>query len=336
MKKLQIFLPIFLATILLSGCGTKRQYFEPENTESKVDFQYKLPAEILNTTINGAVLKNGMAITKSEILPQEVKFSKDTTLLNTYKDKFITSTIDGKLKITNKEGEAVYEREFGEAIVSAAINDNRLALLSASNTIYLIDTLSNSILLDFESARVFAQDSRTASPYFLNSIVIFPTLDGKIMIVDKLSGRILRDVVVSSEQFFNNVIFLDVINDTMIAATSKKIVAISPERTLYLNGEIKNVIANKDQIYIFEKDGSVSLANLNLQKLETINFKFAIFSNAVVFNDYLYIIEKKGYLIRADLNLKEYKIFKLNNEIQDKSFVGFKDFYYDDNYLKLN
>lgn len=335
MKKFHIVLAIIFASILLSGCGTKRQYFEPENVNSKVDFEYKLPDNIASTSLNGAVLENGMIITKHG-LQEKVKFPKGTVLLNTYKDKFITSTLNGNLVISDESSAMVYERKFKEAIVSAALEDNRLALLGASNTIYLINISTDSLLLEFESSNVYAQDSRTAAPYFLSSLVIFPTLDGKIMIVDKSNGRILRDVVVSSEQFFNNVIFLDVVNDTMIASTGKRIVSISPEKTLYYNGEIKNVISNKDKIYIFEKDGTVTLTDLNLQKINSVNFKFALFSNAVVFSDHLYIIEKKGYLIKTRLDLSDAQIFELNDEIKDKSFVGFKDFYYDNYYLKLN
>lgn len=335
MKKFHIFLAVIFASILLSGCGTKRQYFEPENVNSKADFEYKLPDNIASTSLNAAVLENGMVITKHGLL-ENVKFPKGTTLLNVQKDKFITSTLDGNLIITDQYGQALYERKFNEAIVSASLEGNRLALLSASNTIYLVNIATDSILLEFESSDVYAQDSRTASPYFLSSLVIFPTLDGKIMIVDKTNGRILRDVVVSSEQFFNNIIFLDVVNDTMLASTGKRIVSISPEKTLYYNGEIKNVISNKDKIYIFEKDGTVTLTDLNLQKLNSVNFKFAIFSNAVAFSDHLYIIEKKGYLIKTRLDLSDAQIFELSDEIKDKSFVGFKDFYYDNYYLKLN
>ncbi|MDO5046325.1 L-seryl-tRNA selenium transferase [Campylobacter sp.] len=336
MRKFHTILSIFFIAVLFSGCGTKRQYFEPEKVTSKVDFEYKLPDNIASTSLNGAVLENGMVITKDGLLPENIKFPKNTLLLNFHKDKFITSTLDGNLAITDKTGGIVYEKKFNEAIVSASLEDNRLATLSSSNTIRLINITTDSILLEFESSNVYAQDSRVAAPYFLSSLVIFPTLDGKIMIVDKSNGRILRDVVVSSEEFFNNIIFLDVINDTMIASTGKRIVSISPEKTLYYNGEIKNVISNKDKIYIFEKDGKVILADLNLQKLNSINFKFAIFSNAVTFNDHLYIIEKKGYLIKTRLDLSDPQIFELNDEIKDKSFVGFKDFYYDNHYLKLN
>ena len=336
MRKIYTFLSILFAAILLVGCGTKRQYFEPEDVNLKANFNESLPSSISATTINGAILKNGTAITKEGLISQNIKLSKDATVLNDHEDKLLISTLDGKFSVISKMNETIFQRNFDEAIVSASLENDRLALVSASNVIYLIDISADATLLEFKSSTIYSQDSRVASPYFMSSLVIFPTLDGKIMIVDKNQGRILRDVVVSSDEFFNNIIFLDVINETMIAATGKRIVAISPEKTLYYNGEIKNIVTNKDRLYIFKKDGEILLSDLNLQKINSINFKFAIFSNAVALNDYLYVIEKKGYLIKTDLELEKYQIFKLNDEIEDKSFMGYKEFYYDDKYLKLD
>ncbi|QKG28850.1 PQQ-like beta-propeller repeat protein [Campylobacter sp. RM16187] len=335
MKKIYTIISILSALFLLGGCGTKRQYFEPENVDLRVNFDYTLPSHILTTSVNGAILKNGMVVTKDGVLSNDISFTKDTILLNAYEDKIITSSLDGNLIVTGKTKEVLFQRSFNEAIVSAAIDGDKLALVTASNIIYLIDTIKNINLLEFESSAIYTQDSRAAAPYFMSSLVIFPTLDGKIMIVDKNQGKILRDVVVSSDEFFNNIIFLDVINDTMIAATGKRIVVINPERTLYYNGEIKNIVSHKDRLYILKKDGEILLTDLNLQKLNSINFKFAIFSNAITLDDHLYIIEKKGYLIKADLDLKKHQIFRLNDEIDDKSFISFKEFYYDNKYLKL-
>ncbi|QCD53068.1 LptM family lipoprotein [Campylobacter sp. RM16192] len=335
MRKIYTIVSIMSALFLLTGCGTKRQYFEPENVDLKANLDHTLPSYILTTSTNGAILQNGMVVTKNGVLSDDINFSKDTILLNAYDDKIITSSLDGNLMVTSKTKEVLFQRSFNEAIVSAAIEGNKLALITASNVIYLIDTIKNTNLLEFESSDIYTQDSRVAAPYFMSSLVIFPTLDGKIMIVDKSQGRILKDVVISSEEFFNNIIFLEVINDTMIAATGKKIVAINPERTLYYNGEIKNIVSHKDRLYILKKDGEILLTDINLQKLNSINFKFAIFSNAITLDDYLYVIEKKGYLIKADLDLKNHQIFRLSDEIEDKSFIGFREFYYDNKYLKL-
>ncbi|WP_314988844.1 L-seryl-tRNA selenium transferase [uncultured Campylobacter sp.] len=335
MKKFQTILAAVLCAAVLGGCSTKRQYFEPTDVQNEKISENRLPSSIATASLNGAVLKNGMVITKSGLLAPEIKLPKGSTLLNYGDGKFISSDLNGNLIVENSSNEILFQRSFDQAVVSAALEGDKLAALTASNVIYLIDISTNEVLLEFESSNVYAQDSRVAAPLFMSSLVIFPTLDGKIMIVDKSQGRILRDVIVSSEQFFNNVISLNVVNDTMIAATGKRIVSINPEKTVYFNGEIKDVVINGEHVYILLKDGKIVLSDLNLKKIKDAYFKFAIFSSATVYNGSLYIMEKTGYLIKTDLALDNAKIYELSDEVESQIFAGSKEFYYDDYSLEL-
>lgn len=335
MKKFQTILAAVLCAAVLGGCSTKRQYFEPTDVQNEKISENRLPSSIATASLNGAVLKNGMVITKNGLLAPEIKLPKGSTLLNYGDGKFISSDLNGNLIVENSSNEILFQRSFDQAVVSAALEGDKLAALTASNVIYLIDISTNEVLLEFESSNVYAQDSRVAAPLFMSSLVIFPTLDGKIMIVDKSQGRILRDVIVSSEQFFNNVISLNVVNDTMIAATGKRIVSINPEKTVYFNGEIKDVVINGEHVYILLKDGKIVLSDLNLKKIKDAYFKFAIFSSATVYNGSLYIMEKTGYLIKTDLALDNAKIYELSDEVESQIFAGSKEFYYDDYSLEL-
>ena len=335
MKKFQTILAAVLCAAVLGGCSTKRQYFEPTDVQNEKISENRLPSSIATASLNGAVLKNGMVITKNGLLAPEIKLPKGSTLLNYGDGKFISSDLNGNLVVENSSNEILFQRSFDQAVVSAALEGDKLAALTASNVIYLIDITTNEVLLEFESSNVYAQDSRVAAPLFMSSLVIFPTLDGKIMIVDKNQGRILRDVIVSSEQFFNNIISLNVVNDTMIAATGKRIVSINPEKTVYFNGEIKDVVINGEYVYILLKDGKIVLSDLNLKKIKDAYFKFAIFSSATVYNGSLYIMEKTGYLIKTDLALDNAKIYELSDEVESQIFAGAKEFYYDDYSLEL-
>lgn len=335
MKKFQTILAAVLCAAVLAGCSTKRQYFEPTDVQNEKISENRLPSSIATASLNGAVLKNGMVITKNGLLAPEIKLPKGSTLLNYGDGKFISSDLNGNLVVENSSNEILFQRSFNQAVVSAALEGDKLAALTAGNVIYLIDIATNEVLLEFESSNVYAQDSRVAAPLFMSSLVIFPTLDGKIMIVDKSQGRILRDVIVSSEQFFNNVISLNVVNDTMIAATGKRIVSINPEKTVYFNGEIKDVVINGEHVYILLKDGKIVLSDLNLKKIKDAYFKFAIFSSATVYNGSLYIMEKTGYLIKTDLALDNAKIYELSDEVESQIFAGAKEFYYDDYSLEL-
>ncbi len=333
MKNITIIASIF-AVLILAGCSTKREYFEPTDIAGKISYNETLSSSINYTTKSGATLKNGDVISKNSIIPG-LNLDKKDNFIGEFNGKLIVANLDGNLKIIEGK-DVIYTKKFQGTVVSASLKDGYLAALSSENTIYLIDINSDTTMLEYKTGDSFAQDSRTANPVFLTSLIIYPTLDGKIMIVDKQNARIIRDAVVSSDPFFNNVIFLDILNDKMFAATATKLIMISPNGTKYYNGQIKDVIAYQNKIYILLKDGNIEITDLDLQPINKKEFKFAIFSNVIPKGDYLYIFEKTGYLIKTDLNLNNSKIIELNNEIEDKSFAGKDAFYYDNKVLKLD
>lgn len=331
MKKLLIFTAC--ALLILTGCTTKRQYFEPTEVSKEMSYTDNLPSSIKYTTRNGATLEDGEIITKNG-LSKNIKLAKNDSFIGEFEGKFIVSNLDGTLKVIDNT-QTIYERKFNNAIISASIEGQMLAALSSNNTIYLIDINSDSVSLQYTIGDTYAQDSRAAAPVFLNSIIIYPTLDGKIMIIDKAKGAIIRDAVVSSEPFFNNIIFLDIIQDKMFAATATKVMMISPNNTKYYDGQIKDVLSYQNKIFIFLKDGNIEVTDLELNSLAKKEFKFAIFSNIIPSGDNLYIFEKTGYLIKTDLDLKNSEVIELNSEIKDKSFAGKRAFYYDDKILEI-
>ncbi|MBE2985123.1 L-seryl-tRNA selenium transferase [Campylobacter sp. RM9344] len=333
MKKAVLFLTLAISLTFV-GCGTKRQYFEPESVNKEISLSHDLPSYIKSVNPNGATLKNGNIITKDG-LDTSIKLAKGFELLNKSEDAVISSNINGDLNVSDTSGNTLYFASFKSAIVSASLEGNLLAAVSAANQIYLIDIFEAKTLMQYKSSEIYSVDSRVVSPYFMSSLIIYPSLDGRIYIVQKDSGRILRDVVVSSEPFFNNIIFLDVIGENMIAATAKKLIVINPQRTLYYDAEIKNILANDENIYIFKKDGNVVLTDLGLRVKNERNFKFAIFSDALATDNYLYIVEKTGYIFRTDLDLNNPEIYEFDSEIEDKSFMGKDAFYYDDEFVNF-
>ncbi|MCR8696897.1 MULTISPECIES: L-seryl-tRNA selenium transferase [Campylobacter] len=322
-----------LIILTLAGCYTKRGYYEPEFVSKNVSFDGSLSSSLQQTSKYGAVLKNGNILLKNGNII-ELNLDKNDNFLGEYQGKLLISSIDGNFKVLMGEDE-YYTTKFKTRIVSASINDNHLAALSVDNTIYLIDMISDKLLLEYNVGVAYAIDAKMANPVFLNSIIVYPTLDGKIMIVDKFNGRILRDAVVSSESFFNNIIFLDLLGDKMFAASATKLMAISTQGVKHYDGQIKDVLIYSGKIYLFLKDGMVEILDLELNKLSSKNFKFAIFSGVIPKDDKLYIIEKTGYMFITDLNLNNLEIVKLDSEISKKSFMGENAFYYDDEILEL-
>ncbi|MDL0088544.1 L-seryl-tRNA selenium transferase [Campylobacter gastrosuis] len=322
-----------ILALFLSGCNTKRQYFEPEITSKDSIKKHSLDSKISDVSIAGVTLKNSNIITKNG-QNSKIKLKEGFKFLGEDDGLFISANLDGVLEVSDDSGNIVFSKQYGSAIVAASIKSGLIAAVSALNHIYLIDLNSAQTLMEYKSSEVFAIDSRVAAPVFLNSIIIYPSLDGRIYVVQK-SGQILKDIVISSETFFNNVTYLDVIDDNMIAATAKKVIVINPQKISYFDGEIKNFIRHGNEIFIFKKDGGVVKTDLELNELAKNYFKFAIFSGASVVNNKLYIVEKTGYIIQTDLNLANTKIIELSDEIDDKSFISGDKFYYDNEFVKF-
>lgn len=325
-----------LATFVLVGCSTKRQYFETENIEAQTSYTGSLSSDIVAVSPAGATLKNGDIIAPNRGVLSGYVLDKGYKLLSVNNDNsIIVANLEGDLRIKNSGGISTYHHKFPEAIVAAAMDKDELAAISANNNLYLISISKDEILMQYSSREIYAIDSRAASPVFLNSIAIYPSLDGKIYILNRATSALVRDITISSDEFFNNVIFLNTVGDTMIAATAKRVISISPEKTVYYDGEIKDVLVNKDSVYILKKDGSVLETDFNLVVKNKNYFKFAIFTGAAIKADELYIVEKTGYLFKTALDLSNAKIYRLPSEIDDKSYIDNSAVYFGDKYLNL-
>ncbi len=325
-----------LFALMLAACSTKRTYFEPATTDGKIGYNSNLPATITHTTRLGATLKNGSVITTNGDI-RELGLKDGEYFLGEFDGLDLVANIDGSFRIISgdADGEDLYNGSVAGSLISGAIEGRLLAGLTSQNNIILIDLAQKTELLNYHTGASFAQDARTAAPIFLSTIIIYPTLDGKIMIVDKNRGVILRDAVVSSEPFFNNIIYLGVTGDKMLAATASKLVVISPETTKYYTGQIKDVLIYQNRIYILLKDGRVSVTDLSLNLLASTEFKNAIFSNIIALDGTIYLFEKTGYLISADPLLLATQILKLDGDIASRSFGAARAFFYDNKILKL-
>lgn len=325
------YLVLILAALIFSACSTKREYFTPTALNGDAPTT-SLGANIKHSTREGATLSNGALLTKQG--SKNIGLTPDEAFLGEYEGKYIVGDLYGNLKVLSGTS-TIYTYKFPQAIVSASLEGNRLALLSSENKIYLIYLDTGEIAIDYASGASFADDSRMAAPIFLSSIIVYPTLDGKVMIVDKERAVIMRDAVVSSDNFFNNIIFLDVEGDKLYAATATKMLMISPDQTAVFNDDIKDVTLYKGRLYVSLKDGFIKVLNLELKELIKREFRFAIFSNIIAKNDKLYLFEKTGYIIEVDTQLQNERIYKAS-PITDKSFAGSNAFYYDDKIINLD
>lgn len=333
MRYAKIVFSLLVLLFVVSGCGTKRQYFEPETLSGKVSYDGSLPASIVDAVRDGATLANGQVVTKKGV--STVALPEGFVYLAEDKGRYVATSKCGALQIVDTNKKVLFSKECNLSVASAALKNNLLALVLGSNELVLIDINDGKEMLHLKQDDVYVLDSRIAAPYFLGDLIVFPTLDGKLVIVDEQTKKPIRDVVVSNEKFFGNVIYLQVLGDRLVAATKSKVVSISPKAISFLEADIKDVIVLENRIYVFTKDGRVMLSNADLKVLKERKFPFATFAGTI-YGDFIYMIEKGGYVIATDLDLITTNVYKLPDEIESHIFTTGDTLYYKNNFFKLN
>ncbi len=321
-----------IAVLSFSGCSQKN-YFEPEKVEGKVAFDKSMESYIKSTKRDGATLENGRIITK-ESTPLDVTLPEDFDYVSDDETSVLATGENGKLLMINKKTKKSKEFDFGKLIVSAKSYSNRLALVLSDNTLMVVNSDNNSTLFKHNEGDAFAIDSRHANPYFLKDLILFPSLDGKIVAVDSVSFKIVRRMVVKSGKFFDNIIFLEVLGNRMVAATQKRIISVSPEVIDAKEYEIRDVIFVRDGIYIFTTDGQIIRTSLALKEQKSLKFPFAVFVGSM-HGRQIYGVEREGYLIAVDPDLKSSSVYELDSDIDEKMFSGFDRIYFRDKYIEL-
>jgi len=332
MRILNTFILGLLALFLLSGCETKRQNFEPPTIAGDIDYDGSLPSSIIDVSRSGATLENGQIITEDGLI--DVKLPLGFTFTGNSKEHYIGISRDSELIVVDKNSMTIYNNKFKSIVASASLQNNMLAVVLGNNTFILIDIKNDKVLFTQKGDNIVALDSKIAAPYFLTGLVIYPTLDGKLIIVDLKTYKVIRDVVVRSEKFFSNVIYLDVLGDRLVAATKKRVVSISPKTMTYLDEEIKDVIILKNRVLVFTKDGQIVLTDSDMKVLKRKKFKFASFAGSI-YGKFVYVLERGGYLIATDLDLMSSNVYELPDDITDFVFTTKDKLYYKDSYFKL-
>lgn len=325
---------VFLLALLLSGCGSKR-HFEPEELRGKVHFSGKIGSSILSTQREGAMLKDGRFITRDGI--QNFTLPKGFSFLNDSERYYLAVNELGTLGLFPKNGNAgALELKFAAKPLSARIEGDLLALVLADNSLVLYQISTQKELFLEQGDHAVALNTLIASPLFLNDLILFPTLDGKLVIVDRENRKIVRNIIVHSDlgdSYFNNVIFLDVLSNRLVAATSKRIISVSPEAINVYEANIRDVLFLRERIYILTTEGQVILTDENLNVLRSLKFPFAHFSG-VLHGKQIYALEKRGYLVVLDVDLLGSSVYKMPSDIDTPVFSGGERFYIDNRYFE--
>ncbi len=370
---------ILLVFILFAGCNT-RKYFRPPSymIKGEVGFSSTLQESITSSNRYGAVLKNGVVIDSNGMTQLKIgkNFNYESSFLNESQGYFIlaqdclnkkesksrakkTKETDIKLKGVKEEvnDKSCHQLELinndpkstQKSIIipletfalSASVKGNVLAVVLADNSANLYDITSKKLLFSEKGTPSTAINSLMAMPIFMDTVVVFPMLDGRLLVVDYVHGdpTPIRNIVIHSEKFFNNVTYLIVDGDNMIASTGKRILSVVSGQEFTYEGDVLDLLYNKGRLYVLTLDGQILQMDRTLRELNSVKLPFASLSTIVLKDNKLYSLEKRGYVVEIDLDHYDvYKIYKImpTKRLNKGIFYDKNRVYYDRYYLDYN
>jgi hypothetical protein len=317
--------------LLLSGCSSKH-YYKPDRVKGEWRSAGHLSAPIAQVTPNGAVLENGYLLTKSG--EKKATINKELRLLNVSDGWIITQNGANNVELIPQEGITPHVViDVNKTVASASIQGDTLAVLFGSNEMALYSLAGKQMTFKESGSSAVAVDARIQSPYFLKNLVIFPTLDGKLVIVDGTEKKLLRSLIVGSDEYFNNTTYVNMIDNTMVAATGSSILAFSQKegREKY---DIRDVVYTDEGVWLTTKQGEVIALTPTLQYKAKKKFPFAHFVGLSVSHDRVYVLEQGGYLIALSKNLLSSDVYSIDMD-NDTIFMGEGRAYFDDRYIDI-
>ena len=289
-------------------------YFGYQRFGKEVE-ESSLPSSIKSMNREGATLEDGTIITRDGV--SKFKLPKDFQFLNVSNTgKVLATNYKDKLLIGNEE------LDIGNVVVAASLKDNKLALIYSNNSIELLDIDTKKTLFKEYMSISLANDTRIANPHFMGNLLLFPTLNGKVLIVSTKTNESVKNISVDLDSEFNNIIFLKVVQDkqTLIAATANKVVTISTKNIVSKDYEIRDIINNGESIYLATIDGRIIKLNLALEEIASKKYKYSKIY-ALTYTDSLYAIESQNFIINIDNDFTNDKIYHFDFDNEERLIV---------------
>ncbi|MFT7880076.1 MAG: hypothetical protein ABXS91_06725 [Sulfurimonas sp.] len=322
------------AALIFTGCSSKK-YFEPEETFSASKATGSYESKITAVSRDGATLENYRYISKEKGI-RSISLTEGYRFLSENSRYVLASDIKGTLQVIDKNShKVVREITFDSPVVTAAIQGRKIAYILNNNSFGLYNMHAKKKMLEERSDETYAIDVRTATPIFIDSLTIFPMLDGKLIIVNGDDVTHAKVVYLSSDKAFNNVIYLTRSGNTMVAATPKTLITVGGAGEKEYRANISEVVVANGMIYLFTKEGEIVKLNKALDVVERTKFKFAHYSVATVIGEKIYALDQKGSLIVLDPALSKSRIYDVG-AVERPAFISGTKLYKDGDIIELS
>ena len=322
----------FVALVLLVlflGCSSK-EYYKPDETAGSIALTQRFDSAIIDVAAQSATFTDGMIITKDGMdttrFPQGYRFAFKN-------DEWSIALKTGGKVFAVKDENVSKSLDLSKTVATIALKDDLLAVVFADNELALYAFSTGTLLFKEPASEVRAVDMRIANPRFLNDLVLFPTLDGKIVIVNAENKELVRTIIVSSDEYFNNIVYFNVVNDTLYAATPVKIYSLG-EKEKRVELEVRNMSVNEKGAWVTTKQGELIALDHKLEIIKRQKFPFAHFLGLIVTDEAVYAAERAEYIIVADRELSSFKVYDF--DLEDGFFFSSEEgFYFDNVYIKV-
>lgn len=299
---------------LVSGCSGKK-YFEPKKSSS-YNQNKSLESQVSSFNKDIANLENNKFLTQDKISAKP--FKEGFKVLNVNAD--IAIGVDEKSNVAICQNDTCQIYDLQSPVIAASVKDNLLAVVFWDNSIAIYDLKEKKFSFKESLKAPLACDNRIANPKFMTDLVLFPSLDGKVVVVNLTKFEKIRDILVDTQGQFNNVFFIDALDEMLIASTRNAIASLGSGNFEIKKYNICEAITDEKNIFIATIDGEILALDAKLNVKNSKKFKYAKIIGLAQKGDFLYALESRGYLIKIKKDFSTEEIFEVKISDSDKIF----------------
>jgi len=328
----------FLALLLFTSCSFDIDKYVPDVFKkpagiSTTAYTKKLKKYAINVTRDGVTFNDGSYITPegegNVILPKGYYF------VNSSGGRILASNNYGNIMVLKDNGEELAQTKLRAPLVSGATYSGGIVYLLAGNYIGLYDPFRNKVTYERQLKGGYAVDNRLANPIVAQNFIAIPTLDGKLVLINRVKPDVPRAIPIGENKNYGNIIFLKALDNTMIAATPSRLISIAPNQKHEKEIKVADITIKDGYIYLLTRDGWVKKLDSNLNEVLSRKFDYADFATIAILPDKICAFAKSGSLVVMDKDMQKYRVYSLK-AAKNYSYASGNYLYVDDRKLDLS
>lgn len=320
---------LFTCFAFLNIACDSQKSFTPTQVKGKILFNESLPKPLVLVNREGAKLKDNTSISTlpstQRIILDENEILLSLTNINAMQRLIVAKGCQSLeiIPFAYQNNSISLDREHTQTIqtescvVAASLKNNLIAGIFGDNTLFLYDLNTKTFIFKEKGESVYAISSLIANPVFLDTLVIFPTLDGRLETIDTQQLKSIKNIIVNTEKFLNNIIYLKVQKDELVAATQKRLYTLVKGESYNKDLEIRDLLFDGEYIYVLALNGVIYKFDKTLAMMKSIKLPYANLNGIIIKDNHLYTFENSGgYLVNLNLADFTYEVFALKFGMQ--------------------